>query len=161
MYAVAWKETLSNGSQPIRMKQFRTEDARADFIDTLRDNGVSFQITSMNIAGDPELQDFRKGMRVKIHISIHRSLCGQEGTVLRAVRRSGMVLVMLDSGTEYYAWPWNLKQLSRTMSIASVPGSSFKCDAPFPGRNIAHQLTGSGFFMNAFSASAVPHASHT
>ena len=48
MFAVAWKETLSNGSQPIRMKQFRTEDARADFIDTLRDNGVSFQITSMN-----------------------------------------------------------------------------------------------------------------
>ena len=42
MFAVAWKETLSNGSQPIRMKQFRTEDARADFIDTLRDNGVSF-----------------------------------------------------------------------------------------------------------------------
>ena len=51
MFAVAWKETLSNGSQPIRMKQFRTEDARADFIDTLRDNGVSFQITSMNISG--------------------------------------------------------------------------------------------------------------
>ena len=93
------------------MKQFRTEDARADFIDTLRDNGVSFQITSMNSAGDPELQDFRKGMRVKIHISLHRTLCGQEGTVLRTVRRSGMVLVMLDSGTDYYAWPWNLKQL--------------------------------------------------
>ena len=111
MFAVAWKETLSNGSQPIRMKQFRTEDARADFIDTLRENGVSFQITSMNSAGDPELQDFRKGMRVKIHISLHRTLCGQEGAVLRTVRRSGMVLVMLDSGTEYYAWPWNLKQL--------------------------------------------------
>ena len=38
-------------------------------------------------------------------------LCGQEGTVLRTVRRSGMVLVMLDSGTDYYAWPWNLKLL--------------------------------------------------
>ena len=25
MFAVAWKETLSNGSQPIRMKQFRTD----------------------------------------------------------------------------------------------------------------------------------------
>ena len=74
MFAVAWKETLSNGSQPIRMKQFRTEDARADFIDTLRDNGVSFQITSMNSAGDPELQDFRKGMRVTTGHTASRAL---------------------------------------------------------------------------------------
>lgn len=111
MYAVAWKETTVTGSQPIRMKQFRTEDARTDFIDTMRDNGVRFQITSMNSAGDPELQDFRKDMRVKVHISLHRRLCGQEGTVLKTVKRSGMVLIALDNGTDYYAWPWNLKRL--------------------------------------------------
>lgn len=111
MYAVVWKETLSNGSRPIRMKQFRTEDARADYIDTMQENGVCFEITSMNNAGDPELQDFAPGMRVKIHGSLHYSLCGQEGTVIRTVRRSGMVLITLDSGIDYYAWPWNLTRL--------------------------------------------------
>lgn len=111
MFALAWKEIRENGNQPIQMKSFRTEDARADFIDTLRENGTRFEITSQSAAGDLTLEDFRPGLRATIRKSLHPEYIGRTGTVVKTIKRSHMVLLRLDDGSAYYAWPWNLTRL--------------------------------------------------
>ena len=82
-----------------------------DFIDTLRDRGTRFEITSQSAAGDPVLEDFRPGLRTAIAKALHPEYIGRTGTVVKTVKRSHMVLLRLDDGSAYYAWPWNLRLL--------------------------------------------------
>ena len=111
MFALTWKEIQPNGNQPIHLKSFRTEDARTDFIDTLYDSGQRFEITSMNTAGDPTLEDFLPGMRVRVSKSLHTRFIGKTGTVIKTIKKRQMVLLRLDDGDSYCGWPWNLTQL--------------------------------------------------
>ncbi len=108
MYAMAWKEIQPNGSQPIRVKTFRTEERRQDFIDTLTADGVHYLITSMSTADSHTLSDFHRGMRVKIEKALHPELIGMEGTVDKTVKKDSMVCVTLDNGNHYRAFAWNL-----------------------------------------------------
>ncbi len=61
-----------------------------------------------------QLSDFTKGMRVRIintRFENHRSYIGKTGTVLQAVKRSGLVKIILDDGDQYAAFPYNLERL--------------------------------------------------
>ncbi len=108
MYAMSWKEIQPNGSQPIRVKTFSTEERRQDFIDGLTASGTRFQITSLSTADSHTLSDFQHGMRVRIENALHTEFIGMEGTVVKTVKKDNMVCVKLDNGKSYRAFAWNL-----------------------------------------------------
>ena len=108
MYAMSWKEIQPNGNQPIRVKTFRTEERRQDFIDNLTASGVNFLITSLSTADSRTLSDFQRGMRVKIEKALHPEFIGMTGTVDKTVKKDNMVCVTLDNGKRYRAFAWNL-----------------------------------------------------
>ncbi len=109
MFELAWKEIHPNGNQPIRMKSFRTEERRQDFIDSFPEGENRYEITSMNTADNHTLEDFHNGMRVEIERALHPEYIGRTGTVQKTVKRNKTVWIQLDDGKYYGAFPWNLK----------------------------------------------------
>jgi len=57
-----------------------------------------------------ELQDFKQGIRVCLKSTVrHADVAGQLGTVERIVKSRKMVVVRLDSGRRYDAFPENVE----------------------------------------------------
>ena len=109
MYAMAWKEILSNGNQPIKVKTFSSEEQRQKFIDGLTASGVRFQITSRGSENSHTVSDFQTGMRVRIEKALHTEFIGKEGTVEKTVKKDSTVCVRLDNGERYRSFAWNLE----------------------------------------------------
>lgn len=61
-----------------------------------------------------ELKDFTKGMRVRIiatRFAQHKDYIGRTGTVQQAVKRSGLVKIILEDGDCFASFPHNLEIL--------------------------------------------------
>ncbi len=109
MYELTWKEIHPNGNQPIRMKSFRTEERRQDFIDSFPEGDIRYEITSMSKADSHTLEDFQIGMRVQIEHALHLEVVGLTGTVRKTVKRRKLVMLQMDNGRSYASYPWNLR----------------------------------------------------
>lgn len=109
MFELAWKEIHPNGNQPIHVKSFRTEERRQDFIDSFPEGSIRYQVTSMSTADSHTLEDFQAGMRVQIESALHPGYIGKTGTVQKTVKRNKMVWLLLEDGTRFGAFPWNLE----------------------------------------------------
>lgn len=111
MLALAWKESQPYGSSPIKVKTFPTEKKRADFIQSLTEQSVRFEITSMSTSDSHMLTDFQAGMRVRIINALHTNMIGMEGTVIRTIKCRHTVSLQLDNGGTYGSFPWNLSHI--------------------------------------------------
>ncbi len=110
MFELVWKIIEPNGNQPIKMKSFSTEEKRQDFIDTMYQQ-PGFVVVSINDADSHTVSDFTPGMRVRILKATHYDRLGKTGTVKRTLKGRKQVHILLDDGSDYLSFAWNLQIL--------------------------------------------------